>query len=61
MRARAFHIMDPKGVVEMLLVFLECRGEGLISHPSLSQPTVSFNTILLISLIARQLFVVLSC
>lgn len=25
MRARAFHIMDPKGVLEMLLIFLEAR------------------------------------
>ncbi|RAL40860.1 hypothetical protein DM860_008558 [Cuscuta australis] len=26
MRVRAFHIMDPKGILEMLLVFLEERG-----------------------------------
>ncbi|PON65989.1 Lipocalin [Parasponia andersonii] len=36
MRARAFHIMDPKGVIEMFLIFLEERGEGLLYHPSLS-------------------------
>lgn len=35
-RARAFHIMDPKGVIEMLLIFLEERGEGLASHPLIS-------------------------
>lgn len=29
MRTRAFHIMDPKGVLEMLLIFLEERGEGM--------------------------------
>ncbi|XP_050229907.1 uncharacterized protein LOC126679011 [Mercurialis annua] len=34
-RARAFHIMDPKGFVEMLLVFLEDRGDAVLSHPSL--------------------------
>ncbi|XP_065856097.1 uncharacterized protein [Euphorbia lathyris] len=34
-RARAFHIMDPKGVLEMLLIFLEDRGDGIVSHPSL--------------------------
>ncbi|XP_030485126.2 uncharacterized protein LOC115701459 isoform X2 [Cannabis sativa] len=39
MRARAFHIMDPKGVVEMLLIFLEERGEGLLDHPSISHTT----------------------
>ncbi|GLT36214.1 hypothetical protein SLA2020_106080 [Shorea laevis] len=34
-RVRAFHIMDPKGFLEMLLIFLEDRGDGFISHPSL--------------------------
>ncbi|XP_010528373.1 PREDICTED: uncharacterized protein LOC104805490 [Tarenaya hassleriana] len=34
-RARAFHIMDPKGALEMLLVFLEDRGEGILVHPDL--------------------------
>ncbi|XP_042043603.1 uncharacterized protein LOC121789158 [Salvia splendens] len=33
-RVRAFHIMDPKGVLDMLLVFLEERGSGVIPHPS---------------------------
>ncbi|KAF5179616.1 putative Glutamate NMDA receptor subunit epsilon-1 [Thalictrum thalictroides] len=33
MRARAFHILDPQGVLEMLLVFLEDRGDG---HPHLT-------------------------
>ncbi|XP_031489406.1 uncharacterized protein LOC116256982 [Nymphaea colorata] len=28
MRARAFHIMDPHGVLEMLLIFLEKREDG---------------------------------
>ncbi|KAK8953990.1 hypothetical protein KSP39_PZI002375 [Platanthera zijinensis] len=28
MRARAFHIMDPKGVLDMLLLFLEQRGDA---------------------------------
>ncbi|MBA0697483.1 hypothetical protein Goari_021023, partial [Gossypium aridum] len=34
-RARAFHIMDPKGFVDMLLIFLEDRGDGPLVHPSL--------------------------
>ncbi|GAV61721.1 DUF3598 domain-containing protein [Cephalotus follicularis] len=34
-RARAFHIMNPKGVLEMLLIFLEDRGERALSLPSL--------------------------
>ncbi|KAG8659568.1 uncharacterized protein LOC110602850 isoform X2 [Manihot esculenta] len=38
-RARAFHIMDPKGVLEMLLIFLEDRGDGVLSHPSLDSIT----------------------
>ncbi|KAL8528392.1 hypothetical protein ACS0TY_005993 [Phlomoides rotata] len=33
-RVRAFHIMDPKGVLEMLLVFLEERGSEVNAHPS---------------------------
>ncbi|KAI9124725.1 hypothetical protein K1719_004647 [Acacia pycnantha] len=28
MRARAFHILDPKGVVDMLIIFLEERSDG---------------------------------
>ncbi|KAH0973638.1 hypothetical protein GBA52_025794 [Prunus armeniaca] len=35
MRVRAFHIMDPKGIVEMLLIFLEERGDGVLLPPSL--------------------------
>ncbi|KAH7660734.1 Lipocalins domain-containing protein [Dioscorea alata] len=35
MRTRAFHIMDPKGVLEMLLIFLEERGGGM---PAISSP-----------------------
>ncbi|XVF14328.1 hypothetical protein REPUB_Repub09cG0049800 [Reevesia pubescens] len=34
-RARAFHIMDPRGFVDMLLVFLEDRGDGPLVHPLL--------------------------
>ncbi|EOA24077.1 hypothetical protein CARUB_v10017314mg [Capsella rubella] len=34
-RARAFHIMDPKGVLEMLIVFLEERGLENLIHPVL--------------------------
>lgn len=41
MRARAFHIMDPKGILEMLLVFLEERGDGVPFPPSLDNTTVS--------------------
>ncbi|XP_057447660.1 uncharacterized protein LOC130739403 [Lotus japonicus] len=33
MRARAFHILEPKGTVDMLLLFLEERTDG--SHPLL--------------------------
>eukprot|EP00268_Persea_americana_P037985 TRINITY_DN37647_c0_g1_i1.p1 TRINITY_DN37647_c0_g1~~TRINITY_DN37647_c0_g1_i1.p1 ORF type:complete len:409 (+),score=52.42 TRINITY_DN37647_c0_g1_i1:97-1323(+) len=29
MRARAFHIMDPRGILEMLLIFVEQRGDGV--------------------------------
>ncbi|XP_057524286.1 uncharacterized protein LOC130804015 [Amaranthus tricolor] len=36
MRARAFHIMDPKGILEMLLVFLEQRGGVVEAAPSLT-------------------------
>ncbi|KAG8659570.1 uncharacterized protein LOC110602850 isoform X1 [Manihot esculenta] len=45
-RARAFHIMDPKGVLEMLLIFLEDRGDGVLSHPSLDSITRDANRIL---------------
>lgn len=34
-RARAFHIIDPKGILEMLLVFLEDRTDGELLPPSL--------------------------
>ncbi|KAF9623507.1 hypothetical protein IFM89_003123 [Coptis chinensis] len=34
MRARAFHILDPRGVLEMVLIFLEERGDGLPQLPS---------------------------
>lgn len=34
-RARAFHIMDPRGFIDMLVIFLEDRGDGLLFHPSL--------------------------
>ncbi|XP_077223849.1 glutamate NMDA receptor subunit epsilon-1, putative (DUF3598) [Tasmannia lanceolata] len=29
MRVRAFHILDPKGILEMMLLFFEERGEGV--------------------------------
>lgn len=40
MRARAFHIMDPRGVIEMLLVFLEERGDGASVSTSLNNSKV---------------------
>ncbi|CAK7322978.1 unnamed protein product [Dovyalis caffra] len=45
-RARAFHIMDPKGILEMLLIFLEDRGDGVLFHPSLESNIDSTNRIL---------------
>lgn len=45
-RARAFHIMDPKGILEMLLIFLEDRGDGVPFHPSLESNSDSPNRIL---------------
>ncbi|XAR51702.1 hypothetical protein NMG60_11006413 [Bertholletia excelsa] len=33
-RARAFHIMDPKGFLEMLLIFLEEQGGAVLLPPS---------------------------
>ncbi|KAK4799338.1 hypothetical protein SAY86_024703 [Trapa natans] len=36
MRARAFHVMDPKGVIEMLLIFLEEKSDQLFVSPSLA-------------------------
>jgi hypothetical protein len=35
-RIRAFHILDPKGVVEMLLLFIEDRGNEATHISSLS-------------------------
>ncbi|KAM2537765.1 hypothetical protein TB2_023279 [Malus domestica] len=35
MRVRAFHIMDPKGIIEMILIFLEERGDGAVLPPAL--------------------------
>lgn len=40
-RARAFHIMDPKGIIEMLVVFIEERGDALSFPPSLVSTRVS--------------------
>lgn len=42
MRARAFHIMDPKGIIEMLLIFLEERGDSVPFPPALDNTMVSF-------------------
>jgi hypothetical protein len=39
MRARAFHILEPRGTVDMLIIFLEERSEG--SHPLLDSSKVS--------------------
>ncbi|THG09401.1 hypothetical protein TEA_022474 [Camellia sinensis var. sinensis] len=46
MRARAFHILDPKGIVEMLLIFLEERGCGVLIPPSLDNSTDNTNRII---------------
>ncbi|KAJ9173242.1 hypothetical protein P3X46_016400 [Hevea brasiliensis] len=45
-RARAFHIMDPKGILEMLLIFLEDRGDGILSRPTLDSNTDGTNRII---------------
>nr|DAD31360.1 TPA_asm: hypothetical protein HUJ06_010211 [Nelumbo nucifera] len=45
MRARVFHILDPKGVLEMLLVFLEERGNELTLPSSLDNAKNSTNRI----------------
>ncbi|KAF5735567.1 hypothetical protein HS088_TW15G01075 [Tripterygium wilfordii] len=45
-RVRAFHIMDPKGVLEMLLSFLEDIGDGVLLHPSLDSPMESIERII---------------
>lgn len=39
-RVRAFHIMDPKGVLDMFIVFLEERGSGGVPHPSFDNSKV---------------------
>lgn len=39
MRARAFHILEPRGTVDMLTIFLEERSEG--SPPLLDSSKVS--------------------
>ncbi|GMY13744.1 PRUPE_3G262000 [Fagus crenata] len=44
MRARAFHIIDPKGIIEMLLVFLEERGDGVLFPPSLDNTMLQGNS-----------------
>ncbi|KAK6913301.1 protein of unknown function DUF3598, Biogenesis factor required for ATP synthase 1-like [Dillenia turbinata] len=43
LRVRVFHIMDPKGILEMLLVFLEERGDQAIIAPSLDNSTDNMN------------------
>lgn len=37
LRARAFHVMDPKGIVEMLILFLEQKGVGVVTPPFLDE------------------------
>ncbi|KAL8038570.1 hypothetical protein ABFX02_11G116500 [Erythranthe guttata] len=34
LRIRCFHIMNPQGILDMLLVFLEKRGSEAVIHPS---------------------------
>uniref|UniRef100_A0A7C9CLZ7 DUF3598 domain-containing protein n=1 Tax=Opuntia streptacantha TaxID=393608 RepID=A0A7C9CLZ7_OPUST len=46
MRARAFHIMDPKGVLEMLILFLEERGSSADTPPSLEASEHNANRLL---------------
>ncbi|GAB4831687.1 hypothetical protein Ancab_005700 [Ancistrocladus abbreviatus] len=46
MRARAFHIMDPKGILDMLLVFIEERGNIIDIAPSLASFEQDVNRIL---------------
>ncbi|KNA06516.1 hypothetical protein SOVF_180320 [Spinacia oleracea] len=46
MRARAFHIMDPRGVLEMLLIFLEERGGTVDAPPSLADSEDDVNRLL---------------
>ncbi|XP_042469870.1 uncharacterized protein LOC122052433 isoform X1 [Zingiber officinale] len=42
-RARAFHIMDPKGILEMLIVFVEERGKEMPVFPSCNTATIGLN------------------
>lgn len=46
MRARAFHILDPKGVLEMLILFLEERDSSVDIHPSLENAEHDSNMLL---------------
>ncbi|KAK9925013.1 hypothetical protein M0R45_033354 [Rubus argutus] len=46
MRVRAFQIMDPKGVSEMLFIFLEERGDAVLLPPSLDNNLESTDRIL---------------
>lgn len=41
MRARAFHILEPKGTVDMLILFLEERSDG--APPLLESSRVSLS------------------
>ncbi|KAL8172356.1 hypothetical protein V2J09_024160 [Rumex salicifolius] len=45
-RARAFHIMDPQGFVDMLLIFLEERGGSIDTPPSLETSEENTNRLL---------------
>ncbi|KAL7607509.1 hypothetical protein Lser_V15G20266 [Lactuca serriola] len=45
LRARAFHIMDPKGIVEMLILFLEQKGVGVVTPPFLDDSKEKENRI----------------
>lgn len=45
-RVRAFHIMDPSGVIQMFLIFLEERGGDPPSHPSFSDYEDNTNRVL---------------
>ncbi|KAG6719629.1 hypothetical protein I3842_03G015500 [Carya illinoinensis] len=43
-RARAFHIINPKGIIEMLVIFLEQRGDALSFPPSLDTTMMQGDT-----------------
>lgn len=45
MRVRAFHIMDPQGIIQMLLIFLEERGDGVLFPPFLDNVEANTNRI----------------